>query len=139
MNNGILIIAHAPLASALRQCVAHVFPDEVAGVLALDVQPQVSPEETLAAARAAMARFEGMQTLVLTDVMGGTPCNVARQLVEGGRSRLVAGINLPMLLRTVTYRQEPLDELVAMALTGGIQGVLEVAVTEMQNEVRKEE
>lgn len=139
MNNGILIIAHAPLASALRQCVAHVFPDEVAGVLALDVQPQVPPEETLAAARAAMARFEGMQTLVLTDVMGGTPCNVARQLVEEGRSRLVAGINLPMLLRTVTYRQEPLDELVAMALTGGVQGVLEVAATEMQDEVRKEE
>ena len=49
--NSILIIAHAPLAHALRQCALHVFPDCGAGVAALDVQPNVSPEETLASAR----------------------------------------------------------------------------------------
>ena len=52
---GILIIAHAPLASALRQCVLHVFPEAQADVLALDVQPNVPPEETLASALQAMA------------------------------------------------------------------------------------
>ena len=46
--NGIFIIAHAPLASALRQCVLHVFPDNAPGVAALDVQPNMPPEETLA-------------------------------------------------------------------------------------------
>ena len=51
MNNSILIVAHAPLANALRQCALHVFPDCGDGVAALDVQPNVSPEETFQAAR----------------------------------------------------------------------------------------
>lgn len=137
MNNGILIIAHAPLASALRQCVLHVFPDGAAGVMALDVQPHAAPEETLAAAKIAMARLNAPQTLVLTDVLGGTPCNVAKQLVDGVNSRLITGINLPMLLRAVTYQHEPLDALVARALVGGTQGVMQVARTAPQNEMEK--
>jgi PTS system mannose-specific IIA component len=124
MNNGILIIAHEPLASALRQCVAHVFPDRVQGVLAQDVQADASPQQSLAAARQAAAQFGAAPVLVLTDLLGATPCNVARQLVEGMQARLVAGVNLPMLLRAVTYQQEPLEELVARALGGGTQGVL---------------
>ena len=132
MNNGIFIIAHAPLASALRQCVAHVFPDRVAGVLALDVQPHAAPEETLAAARLVMGRLAGVPTLVLTDVMGGTPCNVAQQLLDGAHAKLVAGVNVPMLLRAVTYQHEPLEELVERALSGGAQGVMQVAATVSQ-------
>jgi mannose/fructose-specific phosphotransferase system component IIA len=51
--------------------------------------------------------------LVLTDIFGATPCNVAQKLVDGVDSKLVTGVNLPMLLRTVSYRHEPLDALVA--------------------------
>jgi len=126
MNNGIFIIAHAPLASALRQCVVHVFPDRVQDVLAQDVQADASPQESLAAARRAVARFDGGPLLVLTDMLGATPCNVARELIEGMQARLVAGVNVPMLLRAVTYQQEPLEELVARALAGGTQGVVQV-------------
>jgi mannose PTS system EIIA component len=126
MNNGIFIIAHAPLASALRQCVAHVFPAQVQGVLAQDVQADTSPQESLVEARRAVARFGGAPVLVLTDMLGATPCNVARELVEGMQARLVAGVNVPMLLRAVTYQQEPLEELVARALSGGTQGVVQV-------------
>jgi|SRR5450830_310682 len=137
MNNGILIIAHAPLASALRQCVLHVFPDSASGLAVFDVQPNVPPEETLAGAKLAMALLNVSQTLVLTDVFGATPCNVAQKLVDGSNSKLIAGVNLPMLLRTVTYRQESLDSLVARALAGGMQGVMQVAVTAPQNQVKK--
>ena len=126
MNNGILIIAHAPLASALRQCVAHVFPDRVAEVLAFDVQPDVSAQDSLAMARQLAARFGRAPLLLLTDVMGATPCNVARQLLGSLPARLVAGVNLPMLLRAVTYQDQPLDELVARAVSGGSQGVMQV-------------
>ena len=52
---GILIIAHAPLATALRECALHVFPDCASGVLALDVLPHDTPEDTLTRAREAMA------------------------------------------------------------------------------------
>jgi PTS system mannose-specific IIA component len=126
MNNGILIIAHAPLASALRQCVGHVFPDRLQDVLAQDVQADASPQESLAAARQTVAQFRGTPLLVLTDMLGATPCNVARQLVEGMQAGIVAGVNMPMLLRAVTYQHEPLDELVKRALGGGAQGVVQV-------------
>lgn len=137
MNTGIFIIAHAPLASALRQCVLHVFPDDSAAVLAFDVQPNVPPEETLAGAQRALASLQSTQTLVLTDVFGATPCNVAQKLVDGLNSKLIAGVNLPMLLRTVTYRRELLDALVGRALAGGAQGVMQVGTTAPQNQVRK--
>ncbi len=137
MNNGILIIAHAPLASALRQCVLHVFPDGADTVAAFDVQPNVPPEETLAGVTLALALLNTPQTLVLTDLFGATPCNVAHKLVDGVNSKLIAGVNLPMLLRTVTYRREPLDALVSRALAGGTQGIMAVAVTAPQNQVRK--
>ncbi|NDP40462.1 MAG: PTS fructose transporter subunit IIA [Rhodoferax sp.] len=137
MNNGILIIAHAPLASALRQCVLHVFPDAETAVAMFDVQANTPPEETLAGARQALALLHAPQTLVLTDVFGATPCNVAQKLVDGVNSKLIAGVNLPMLLRTVTYRGESLDAMVARALAGGTQGVMPVATTAPQNQLRK--
>jgi PTS system ascorbate-specific IIA component len=137
MNNGILIIAHAPLASALRQCVLHVFADAEPALAAFDVQPNVPPEETLAGAGLALDLLGTTNTLVLTDMFGATPCNVAHKLIDGVHAKLVAGVNLPMLLRCVTYRHEPLDALVARALVGGTQGVMQVAVTAPQNQMRK--
>jgi len=135
--NGIFIIAHAPLATALRQCVLHVFPDDAAGVAALDVQPDMPPEETLAQARIMLEQMGSSHTLVLADVFGATPCNVAQKLVDGVNSRLITGVNLPMLLRTVSYRHESLDALAARAMVGATQGVMQVAITAPQNQVRK--
>ena len=135
--NGIFIIAHAPLASALRQCVLHVFPDNPAGVVALDVLPNLPPEETLAQARILFKQMGTPCALVLSDVFGATPCNVAQKLVDGVHSKLITGVNLPMLLRSVSYRHEPLDALVVRALAGGTQGVMQVAITAPQNQVNR--
>jgi PTS system ascorbate-specific IIA component len=135
--NGIFIIAHAPLASALRQCIAHVFTDNPEGVIALDVQPNMPPEETLAQARIMLEQLGTSDVLVLADVFGATPCNVAQKLVDGVHSKLITGVNLPMLLRTVSYRHETLDALVARALIGATQGVMQVAITAPQNQNRR--
>ncbi len=137
MNTGILIIAHTPLASALQACVMHVYPDAGAGVLALDVPADEPTETTQARLRARMAELNTPQVLVLTDVFGATPCNVAQKVVDGVHSRLVAGVNLPMLLRTVNYRQEAIDVLAARALAGGAQCIMQVAVTAPQNQTKK--
>jgi PTS system mannose-specific IIA component len=137
MNTGILIIAHAPLASALRACVLHVYPDAAEGVVALDVPAHENPDITRAAAKALLSRFDTPQALVLTDVFGATPCNVAQKVVDGHMSKLIAGVNLPMLLRTVNYRHEALDVLVTRALAGGAQSIMQVAVTAPQNQHRK--
>jgi PTS system mannose-specific IIA component len=139
--NAILLIAHAPLANALRQCALHVFPDCGSTVMAIDVQPNLSPEETLAAGRIALdqlARAPGVKgVLVLADIFGATPSNVAQKLVDGQKTRLITGVNLPMLLRSVSYRHEPLDALVSRAVIGGTQGVMQVAVTAPQNQPRR--
>ena len=138
--NAILLIAHAPLANALRQCALHVFPDCASTVAAIDVQPNLSPEETLGAARIAMAQLAEPPVkgvLVLTDIFGATPSNVAQKLVDGQRSRLITGVNLPMLLRAVSYRAEPLDALVSRAVVGGTQGVMQVATAAPQNQARR--
>jgi PTS system mannose-specific IIA component len=138
MSNSILLIAHAPLAHALRQCALHVYPECAAEVMAIDVAPNASPEETLASARLALQQTASTGTLVLTDVFGATPANVAQKLVDGVTAKLVAGVNLPMLLRTVCYRHESLDALVTRALAGGAQGVMQVAITAPQNQARRQ-
>ncbi|NJM42869.1 MAG: PTS fructose transporter subunit IIA [Brachymonas sp.] len=134
--NHILIIAHAPLASALKACALHVFPDCGAHVSALDVPPNMPPAESVSQARVMLAQ-QGADALLLTDVFGATPSNIAKQLADGIHTRLLTGVNLPMLLRAVTYRHEPLDALVQRALAGGAQGVMQVAVTAPQNQTLK--
>ena len=135
--NHILIVAHAPLASALRSCALHVFPDCGDWVSALDVQPNTPPEETVAQARTMLAQRHTPNALLLADIFGATPSNVARELTDGVNTKLITGVNLPMLLRAITYRHESLDAVVARALAGGAQGVMQVAVTAPQNQAKK--
>ncbi len=129
---GILIVAHAPLASALRECALHVFPDCASGVQALDIAPNASPEESLQLAKAAMAKLNTSEVLLLSDVFGATPSNIAQKLNDGIDTRLLAGVNLPMLLRSVCYRHETLDALASRAQTGGAQGIMPVGCTAPQ-------
>ena len=135
--NGILLIAHAPLASALRSCAMHVFPDCAAAVEAVDVPPNEPPEQTLLRAKQALQRLGGEQVLLIADVFGATPCNVAQRLNDGVHTRLVAGANLPMLLRSVCYRHESLEALALRAQSGGAQGIMPVGSTAPQNQTGK--
>jgi PTS system ascorbate-specific IIA component len=133
---GILIIAHAPLASALRDCAAHVYCGQPERLGAIDVLPDAEPAAVLAQAREKLAELiEGNGALVLTDIFGATPANIASRLADPGRVRVLAGVNLPMLVRAICYRSEKLEQLAAKALAGGAQGVLQVGSTAVQNQV----
>jgi PTS system mannose-specific IIA component len=134
MSNRILIIAHTPLASALRDCALHVYPECANDVIAVDVLPHTPPEDTLAQAQRVVGNAVADGLLVLTDIFGATPANTAQKLVANSNAKLIAGVNLPMLYRAVCYREEPLDALAARALTGGTQGVMQVAITAPQNQ-----
>lgn len=135
--NAILIIAHTPLASALRDCALHVFPDCAAGVAAVDVPPHEAPEDTLARAQIALQGLASEGVLLISDVFGATPCNVAQKLNDGIHTRLVSGANLPMLLRSVCYRHESLEALATRAQAGGTQGIMPVGCTAPQNQTGK--
>ncbi len=79
MSNRILIIAHAPLANALRDCALHVYEECAADVIAIDVLPNAQPEDTLAQAMQAVGASLDTGLLVLTDIFGATPANVAQK------------------------------------------------------------
>lgn len=124
-SNRILLIAHAPLAHALREAALHVFDDCGASVLALDVRADAEPEDTLHQAQMLLASQPGdAPLLVLTDVFGATPSNVALRLAETLQARVLTGVNVPMLLRAWCYRAEPLESMAARAQAGGTQGIV---------------
>jgi mannose PTS system EIIA component len=72
---------------------------------------------------------EGKGVLVLTDMYGGSPSNIAAKLVIPGRVEAVAGVNLPMLIRALTYRDKTLSVMMTKAISGGCEGVLRVPPT----------
>ena len=134
---GILIIAHAPLASALKSVAQHTFPDCTRAIEALDVTSDMTIEETEMAARALLDRVRSPYALVLTDVFGATPCNVAQKLVDVPNVRLLAGVNVPMLWRSLCYAHESLEDMAVRAATGAAQGVMQVAASPPQNQTLK--
>ena len=136
---GVLIVAHAPLASALAQCASHVYACDPARaenkLRALDVPAGADVTATVAQARALLAQLDdGAGVLVLTDVFGATPGNIAAQLSNPPRVSVVAGVNLPMLLRALCYRDGALADTVEKALAGGTQGVMQVVSTPVPNQ-----
>jgi PTS system ascorbate-specific IIA component len=134
----VLIIAHVPLASALKAVALHAYPDCAAQVHALDVARDASAEQVEAHARAFMASQPEGDTLVFTDVFGATPCRGATLLLGNPRVRVVAGVNVPMLWRTLCYgTRESLDVLVARAVAGASQGVMPVTASPPQNQAAR--
>jgi PTS system mannose-specific IIA component len=126
---GILIIAHGALGETLIQCATHVIGSRPLRVQSLAVSGRGDPETLLALARAAISEVDdGSGVLVLTDMLGGTPSNVAARTVAAGRVEAVAGLNLPMLIRVLTYRNETLEDAAFKAVTGGREGVSELEI-----------
>lgn len=134
---GLLIIAHAPMASSLKAVAEHAFPDCASRLAVLDVPPDMTVDEIEAKARELLAEIRSPDALVFTDVFGATPCNVAQRLADGEHVKVVAGVNVPMLWRSLCYANEPLDSLVARAVAGATQGVMQVAVSRPQNQAFK--
>jgi len=128
---GILVIAHAPLASALGRCAEHVYscePNARLELRVLDIDGTDDVEDSVMQARELLREVDrGEGVLILTDAVGATPGNVATRLADMERVAVVAGVNLPMLLRAVCYRGGLLSDVAAKALAGGQQGMLQIS------------
>jgi PTS system ascorbate-specific IIA component len=124
---GILLLTHGTLGESLIDCASHVLDRRPPRLDQLGVTAQHDPLELLPRARALVAQLdEGDGVLVLSDLYGASPANLAAKLVSPGRVEAVAGVNLPMLIRVLNYRDRPLATLVAKALSGGCDGVLRI-------------
>lgn len=121
---GIMIIAHGGLAESLIASATHMLGSQPERLLGLSVTGSAQTEAALEQARAlAVTLDDGAGVIVLTDMVGGTPANIATHLVKAGSVEGVAGVNLPMLMRTLTYRCNPLSTVVAKAVSGGTECV----------------
>lgn len=121
---GLFLITHGSLGESLIQCACHVLGRRPPQIVQLGLAAQDDPLEALPLARDLLALVDqGNGALILTDIYGATPANVALRLLEPGRVEGVAGVNLPMLLRTLTYREQGMTLLLDKAVSGGRDGV----------------
>lgn len=122
---GILIIAHGTLGESLIHCASHVMGTQPALLKQLGVGRNDDPNTLLPKAKQLVEELDqGDGVLILSDIYGATPCNLVNRLLVAGRVEGVAGVNLPMLVRTLTYRKSDLRTLIAKALSGGREGVI---------------
>lgn len=124
---GVFLLTHASLGEALIQCTCHVLNKRPLQVLQLGVSAQDDPLDLLPLARRMCDLVDGgTGVLILTDVFGATPANIAQKLRESGRREVIAGVNLPMLLRVLTYREKDMQTLIQRAVGGGRDGVVHI-------------
>jgi PTS system ascorbate-specific IIA component len=124
---GILVVSHEPLGTALIHCTRHIFGRMPPQLAALDVIPDEDPELALKAARELLARInDGSGVIVLTDLFGATPARIAARLAEPNRIVVIAGVNLPLLVKALTHRRGPPNQVAAMLLEGVRETILPI-------------
>lgn len=117
---GIVIVTHGRLATEFRAAVEHI----VGAQDAIETVP-IGPDDDMERRRgdvlkAVAAADRGAGVIILTDMFGGTPCNLAISVMEAGRVEVIAGLNLPMLIKLVRIRPEAaLSDAVAAAADAG--------------------
>jgi PTS system ascorbate-specific IIA component len=126
MSVGVLLLTHSGVGPGMLGAARGIGGPLPLKTAAVEAGFGEGPEQVLMRASAAMRELDtGAGVLVLTDVYGATPSNVAAKLANlGGRVRRVAGVNLPMLLRVMNYAEQSLDELVNTATAGARNGVI---------------
>jgi len=124
---GILIITHGTLGESLIHCASHMLNKRPQRLKQLGVTAQDDPLLLVPQARALVKELDkGHGVLILTDMYGGSPSNIAQKLVVPGKVEAVAGVSLPMLVRALTYRDRSLQTIVTKAVSGGCEGVVRV-------------
>ena len=130
---GILLITHGTLGESLINCAIHVLNKKPLGLKSLAVTGQEDPALVFPQARPLVHELDdGSGVLILSDMYGGTPSNLASKLVTPGKVEAVAGVNLPMLIRVLTYRDRDLQTIVTKAISGGCDGVMRVPAFNLQ-------
>jgi PTS system ascorbate-specific IIA component len=122
---GILLITHGALGESLLRAAAHTLGRQPERAEHISVTALDAPESLLVRGREALARIDdGSGVLVLTDMYGATPANVAAKLLANGSVEGLSGANLPMLVRALAHRDLALAQVLEKALSGGADGVL---------------
>ncbi|MES2771460.1 MAG: PTS fructose transporter subunit IIA [Pseudomonadota bacterium] len=122
---GILLITHGTFGESLIQNACHILNKRPPLIAQLGVSAQDDPLDLLPLAQLLLQKVEGNEgVLVMTDIFGASPSNLALKLLVPGRVEGIAGLNLPMLLRALTYREKNLETMLQKAISGGRDGTV---------------
>ena len=131
---GILLITHGTLGESLIHCASHVLNKRPPRLKQMSITAQDDPYNLLPQARALVKELDdGDGVLILSDMYGGSPANIGAKLLVPGKVEGVAGVNLPMLIRVLTYRDKPLALAVSKAVSGGCDGVVRIPTLVVKN------
>ena len=130
---GILIISHGAFGESLIHSASHVLGRRPLYLRQLGVTVHDDPDALIPVAED-LIRFldQGDGVLILTDIYGATPSNIAARLLRPGRVEGLAGVNLPMLIRALTYRNETLLKMRDKALEGATEGVTRMGTADLR-------
>lgn len=121
----IIVIAHSEIANSLASCVEHILAKRVANLHIIPVKKTEDVEHTLKRAEEFIGRVsQDDPVLLLTDLFGATPSNIATRLVKPGKIEMITGLNMPMLLRATSYADRDLHTCVEKALEGARNGIV---------------
>jgi len=124
MTVGLLLVTHGHIGESLLAAAARMFGTPPLQVEAIGVEPDADPDRLRRKLRGRLEMLDqGQGILILTDIFGGTPSNVARSLSDGERVCMIAGVNLPMLVRLLNYPRLSAAELATRAISGGREGI----------------
>jgi len=124
MSVGLLLITHENIASSLLETARMMLSTCPLATRALEVPLDYPVEKVLTQARLYMDTLDtGNGVLIISDIFGATPFNIARQLCADYHCKLVVGISLPMIVRVLNYPQLNLENMALKAVTGGHDGI----------------
>jgi PTS system mannose-specific IIA component len=107
---GVVLISHGPLAAALKDTVRVLEPDDPGEIDALSLAWDEVPEKASARLEKAIGRADrGKGVVILTDMFGGTPSNLALAFLDQNKVEIVSGMNLPMVLKARVLAREGRD------------------------------
>ena len=123
----ILLITHGELGKSLIECATHVLGDKPLFLESLSIENDCTHESMF---KQIFERInlldQGNGVLILTDIFGATPCNIITKIIKPGKVSAIAGVNLSMLIRTISYRNESFDSLISKAIQGAQDGIIHI-------------
>jgi PTS system ascorbate-specific IIA component len=124
MNVGLLLISHPGIATALLTNAFKILGAKPIKTSVLEVAMDTDMDALKIKARQIIHELDkGDGVLILTDLYGASPCNLAYHFKADEHIRIVSGLNLSMLIRTMNYHAESLDALTMKAASGATDGI----------------
>jgi PTS system ascorbate-specific IIA component len=128
MNVGLLLITHNDLGRQLLQTAAGILDHNPVRAKTIAVPAECNPDKiAVAAGKLCRELDQGDGVLVLTDLYGSTPSNIANRLLNEYNVLIISGVNIPMLLRVLNYPSLSLEELGNKAMSGAHDGIMATA------------